>query len=175
MILIEMKCWKLLFKKFTTFFFYLPNEVVVVIFKKSFYFPVKKKIMLCLKCNIYTSHEASYCYFGKNKLQPWDASFLCCCCFFLIQSVSWMCCWAQGHDQLNNTITTTKVILKYNTEMHNFRRFEKNFRALSPSQPEFVTSAKGLSHVLHWRPITPGLHWHWPVSGSHEREKEPTG
>lgn len=47
--------------------------------------------------------------------------------------------------------------------------------SFSPSQPEFVTSAKGLSHALHWRPITPGLHWHWPVSGSHDREKEPTG
>lgn len=34
----------------------------------------------------------------------------------------------------------------------------KTKEKISPSQPEFVTSAKGLSHLLHWRPITPGLH-----------------
>lgn len=44
-----------------------------------------------------------------------------------------------------------------------------------PSQPVCVTSANGLSHMLHCWPITPGRHWHWPLSGSHDLEKEPTG
>ena len=44
-----------------------------------------------------------------------------------------------------------------------------------PSQPLGDTSAKGLSHRSHWRPMTPGLHWHWPLSRSQAREKEPMG
>lgn len=48
-------------------------------------------------------------------------------------------------------------------------------RPRSPSQPLGVTSAKGLSQLLHWRPMTPGLQWQRPVSLSQEREDEPTG
>ena len=47
-------------------------------------------------------------------------------------------------------------------------------RAL-PSQPLVVTSAKGLSQRSHWRPMTPGLHGHWPSSGSQTRDREPVG
>lgn len=45
----------------------------------------------------------------------------------------------------------------------------------SPWQPLGVTSAKGLSQLLHWRPMTPGRQWQRPVSLSQEREVEPTG
>lgn len=44
-----------------------------------------------------------------------------------------------------------------------------------PSHPVGVTSAKGLSHWLHWRPITPPLQGHWPVMGSQVRDSEPIG
>lgn len=52
---------------------------------------------------------------------------------------------------------------------------ECKYDGLLPSQPLAETSAKGLSQRLHWRPITPDLHWHWPLSRSHVLEKEPTG
>lgn len=70
---------------------------------------------------------------------------------------------------------TNYFMNKHRFMVQDYFKTQRYIQEVSPSQPEFVTSAKGLSHVLHWRPITPGRHWHWPVSGSHEREKEPTG
>ena len=32
-----------------------------------------------------------------------------------------------------------------------------------------------LAHRLHVRPVTPGLHWHWPLVMLHVRPDEPTG
>ncbi len=64
------------------------------------------------------------------------------------------CCVIQNHFEAPTEILHTDIL----------KGQRKN--TFSPSHPEFVTSAKGLSHVLHWRPITPGLHWHWPVSES---------
>lgn len=46
---------------------------------------------------------------------------------------------------------------------------------LGPSQPSGVTSAKGLSQRLHWRPMTPGRQAHCPVSASQARLWEPAG
>lgn len=42
-----------------------------------------------------------------------------------------------------------------------------------PSHPVDVTSAKGLSQRLHWRPMTPPLQGHCPVTASHIRDSEP--
>lgn len=47
--------------------------------------------------------------------------------------------------------------------------------ACSPRQPLAVTSAKGLSQPLHWRPRAPGRQGHCPLWGAQEREVEPTG
>lgn len=47
--------------------------------------------------------------------------------------------------------------------------------ACSPRQPLAVTSAKGLSQLLHWRPRAPGRQGHCPLWGAQEREVEPTG
>lgn len=38
-----------------------------------------------------------------------------------------------------------------------------------PTHPSAVASAKGLSHLSHILPVTPDLHSHWPVPGSHDR------
>lgn len=48
-------------------------------------------------------------------------------------------------------------------------------RTCLPRQPLAVTSAKGLSQLLHWRPRAPGRQGHCPLWGAHEREVEPTG
>jgi len=29
-------------------------------------------------------------------------------------------------------------------------------------------------HRLHWRPMTPGLHWHWPPKDSHSKLSDPS-
>lgn len=42
-----------------------------------------------------------------------------------------------------------------------------------PSHPVDVTSANGLSQRLHWRPMTPPLQGHCPVTASHVRDSEP--
>lgn len=48
-------------------------------------------------------------------------------------------------------------------------------QADAPSQPSVVTSANGLSQRSHWRPRTPGLQEHWPVSAWQVRLCEPAG
>lgn len=71
------------------------------------------------------------------------------------------------------------------TQTHTHRRAQQPVpemrpeRGLSgqcrPLQPSVVTSAKGLSQRLHWRPMTPGLQAHCPVSASQVRLWEPCG
>ena len=64
--------------------------------------------------------------------------------------------------------------LGYEGLAHSREGHPSTARAL-PSQPLVVTSAKGLSQRSHWRPMTPGLHGHWPSSGSQTRDREPVG
>lgn len=53
------------------------------------------------------------------------------------------------------------------------RAFKRVMQMYIPSHPVDVTSAKGLSQRLHWRPMTPPLQGHCPVMASHVRDSEP--
>lgn len=64
---------------------------------------------------------------------------------------------------------------KLRSRLYKFgQNFIKVMQMYIPSHPVDVTSAKGLSQRLHWRPMTPPLQGHCPVTASQVRDSEPT-